>query len=797
MSIRLPKVDDFETLVRLINDRLESLDTAMSRAVKVVAGEADFGNAKLKNVGQAAAASDAVNLSAVDEIRATVASLSRRISGMGGGGGLPEVIEPLGEDLVDVTVTKANPPARTWLANGDLQLQAFRSANSGYAPGYVGSSAALSIGQFAGVRIFWETGGDPLRPLLLGEPPYTANYRLLPPDNLGEVDVVIPRGKIAVGTNYLILFSYGETRKLPWKPASMANQFTYWEIVITEADLDDNPGGGTAPGDVSNVQTAIIDEGIRYRVKGTWDPPSPIADTAGYEREVFFYADPAAVPGTHYYSTYAGSIDGALVRETLIPAVGEDGAPRDTKVRYCRLAVAPFNSQLTRGNWVLSSNVATISPLAVSGQSASVAATIGDGPDSRSYMINMTLTPPDPLASVVRWEPWAFFFDASTGGSATHSVQLTTYLEISDLTEPFGQFPRGVDSEPWMEPRVKLIYADGSKSDWIIGTRQQVAKQIAPPVTLTNITTKIDGIDKATGLPLYGFLKGAGLSGSKDALHTIQCQSKIWTDTGLTIVDEDWKDIGDLDPKLNDTWPTTSTQPTDLWPLHGYTIYTKVRIRATNSDGVFGPWIESAVMTFAASAGFDLSKTDLTSRLAFIENLLTRTIQLDGEMLILDSGGNQNIRLNSSGILLGTSARYLNLHSGGIDIVEGTSRLDMSASAIQMKISGTTYVDVTTAYTVVSNVFQVKSGGTAYMTVDSSKCQLQVEFEPWGTLDFTNAGSVSMGSKASDWRTALNVSQKVSVTGATVTLAKITPGGTDGSITYDNEGRVTGSVAPT
>lgn len=753
-------------------------------------------------------------------------------------------VEMIGADVPDDTlkdVTVAGTPTKTWLANGDLRLSALRSTDpaAGYIPPWIGNSPS-NIGSFQGVDVFWENEDTPLDPYPAAAPPYTGTAGGTTPTNYGEVNVTIPRGYLTEGTHYLILRSYGRSSRLGWKQHTLVPATCYWAITITSSELTANPSDGTTPGQPTGV-SAIVQPGStpeKFTLGVAFTPPTSLDGTVGYAHRYRYWLE-SGKTNLHWPTDgswiEAGRVPGANLTQIIAGEYDRDGIPV-----YAEAAVNPFNDRNELGSWVVSGTAALVSPRSdeTSGQSAAVSLAISAGPDSRTYMATATLTPPSPIGMVRQWECEMGFWTLETGGSQTGAyTPLAPPIDVNDTTEPFGPFPRGIDQEPWAELRTRFVYTDGSKGAWIYAARKQVTKQPAPSVTLTNITTKIEGVDKDTGIPLYGFLKGAGLSGAKDALDKIQVESKIWTDAGLTVVDEDWKDLGGLDPKLNDTWPTTSTQPTDLWPLHGYTIYTKVRIRAVNSDGVYGSWIESSVMVFAASPGLDAGQIDTSTiggtflisggkltnyaltelakwgldeddfdgtnpgnlqlNNAVIARLLTQSITLTGTMTILDSGGNQNIRLDSTGILLGTASRYVNLASGGVYIVEGTSRLDLTASAIQMKIGGTAYVDVTTSYTVVSNIFQVKSGGTAYMTVDSSKCQLQVEFEPWGTLDFTNAGSVSMGSKASDWRTAMGVSQKITVTGRTLTLAKITSGGTDGSITFDNEGRVTGGVDPT
>jgi len=89
----------------------------------------------------------------------------------------------------------------------------------------------------------------------------------------------------------------------------------------------------------------------------------------------------------------------------------------------------------------------------------------------------------------------------------------------------------------------------------------------------------------------------------------------------------------------------------------------------------------------------------------------------------------------------------------------------------------------------------VGKGQTQFVSTSSSLSASGVGMTITGSI---GSGTISITS-ASSFRSAISAAAKASpaIVGATITLAKITGGGTDGSITVNAEGIVTAYVQPT
>jgi hypothetical protein len=88
----------------------------------------------------------------------------------------------------------------------------------------------------------------------------------------------------------------------------------------------------------------------------------------------------------------------------------------------------------------------------------------------------------------VAWEAWAAFYYEEEDEDPYLVNQVHDWLDISDTTEDFGPYTRGIDYEPYVELRVRLIYSHGAKSDWIVSSRVKIGKQAA----LQNIVLTVE-----------------------------------------------------------------------------------------------------------------------------------------------------------------------------------------------------------------------------------------------------------------------------------------------------------------
>ena len=87
----------------------------------------------------------------------------------------------------------------------------------------------------------------------------------------------------------------------------------------------------------------------------------------------------------------------------------------------------------------------------------------------------------------------------------------------------------------------------------------------------------------------------------------------------------------------------------------------------------------------------------------------------------------------------------------------------------------------------------VGKGSTQFVSTSSSLSASGVGMTITGSI---GSGTIAI-SNAATFRAAISAPAKANIVGATITLAKITGGGTDGSITVSAEGVITAYVQPT
>lgn len=680
------------------------------------------------------------------------------------------VLEVPGQKDAEMGDVEVVPPLTPdWQTSGDLRLHALRANSAGYVPPYVPGTLG-DIGDFIGVALFWVLSTEPDSPYSAGTAPYTGNPAGSTPDHYGEVDVTIPRGKIpGAGTYYLVLRPYGKSQFPVWKPHYRVPSDSYFTVTIAAQDLTDNPSDGTTPTGPTGV-TPVVTPGPTddtYYPGVRFTPASSLGSTVGYAHAYRFWSDSGKT--SLWYPTDGSWIDAGDKLGANLSEIRADLAQRDSLTVYMEARVAPINERYERGSWVVSSGTAPVYPPSANtpGSAASVAITIGAGTDSRSYVVNSTLTPPSPLGPAVAWEAWLAFYTASTGGSPYLVNQVHDWIDINDTSEPFGPYTRGVDYEPWAELRVRLIYSHGAKSDWIVSPRAQVGKQAAPTTSVTNLSTV--EYDTISGVPSYRIVRKATFSGSKDAVDWTDMTAFFYTNSGGTVLDGEIP-IGGIDPSINQTWPITVESRTDWWALPDYDVWYKIGIRIKNSDGVAGAWVYTTLAKLNKSAGFDaggvdptklgdtlvlsdgkltnyaltyLSKWGLSSddfdtslgnviiKNAVIARLLAQTITVTGDMTI-SRGSGASLKLTSSSIVLDFLVADVILNQDGIQCYKGMFSGEVAA----------------TSYRADGIQFAYRHG-TSGITLEANRVTCS------GT--FTHSGSTVSITSASAWRSALGL----------------------------------------
>jgi hypothetical protein len=551
------------------------------------------------------------------------------------------------DGLGNVTVTSSAPPVKTWLANGDLRLQALRTDTpySGYAPPYIGSSAIPTINpEFQGVVAFWEPADDPKRPYASGQMPYTGTPADPPPDNLGEVDVIIPRGYLVEGDNYLLLASYGERSRQPYKDHTKASLTTYWTINITSGELSGNPSDGVAPNPPSGVGQRVVVLGpLTWHASIFWTLPSPIGSTVGYEYELA-YGDSVTPPGADGDWIPAGSVYGGFVREV------NPGAPplppfyRDATDVSLWSRVRAFNERGERGAWVYSGASALVPKAGVPvepTQSMACSVAIQSPPGHpEAYQSEITIIPPIPATGAVSWQARLGFFyeDAGTTQEGDWRV-FGDRIPISQESWTWGAWPRPLpEYERYAKASVRLVYADGTTTDWVDSQAPLplIAAAPAPPSTYANNSLAVTAV--VDGVPSYGFIKRAIYDDENDwaGIYWIEVDAMPYLDEAMTTPDsEEWIDLGGLDPRgVFDagTSKWVSEQRTSLWKMEAYPTWWKIRLTPINQDSVPGTPVIVGPIAVPSSEGFDAAHID-PSTLGSGANII------DGKLVSTKDGG--------------------------------------------------------------------------------------------------------------------------------------------------------------
>lgn len=518
------------------------------------------------------------------------------------------------DELGEVTTTAAMP-ARTWQASGDLRLRALRADTAGYVPPYVGSSATLSIGQFLGVEVYWEQDGEPKRPLGLGSSPYTGNAQSDPPDNLGEIDVMIPRGYLSAGTHYLHLRSYGETRRLGYRPAERAARSSYWSIEVTQEELDLAPSTGVIPGAASAVVPFIRPgfEATKYFAGVRWTPPESLTDVAGWRFRARIRAN---ADGTgDYYPTDGSWIPmGEVYQADAVEWVKPEELDRDTRIVYLQMGVAALNDRGEEGAWVNSLVVAPIPPAGpTAGQAAEIEFEITN-PDKRAYGFDVTLVPPAVLGQIESYDLRALFFDAATGGAQVGLTDLTSERSIAELVTKHGPFPRPLpEDEAYAQMAGRFRTADGAVGEWFYSEERKLVTAAAAPAA-PFVNESAGYAELRSGVHVWWVEKRIRLTGALEDVSWLDCELGIWSDAGRTTWLREWFDVGGLDPGATfvqgDPPETYIAQATSSETRVRVPIYVRTRIRARNVDGQPGPWVESATIAIPAAPGLDIREVD-------------------------------------------------------------------------------------------------------------------------------------------------------------------------------------------
>jgi hypothetical protein len=554
-----------------------------------------------------------------------------------------------------------------------------------------------------------------------------------------------------------------------------------------------------------------------------------LGSTIGYAHAYRFWADSGK--SSLWYPTDGTWIDAGDKLGANLSEITADVAQRDSLTVHLEARVAPLNERYERGSWVVSSGTAPVYPAneQTPGSAASVALAIGAGTDSSSYMATGTLTPPSPLGPAVAWEAWIKLYYLVGDVSPYLVNQVHDWIDISRTVESFGPYQRGVDYEPYAELWVRLIYSHEAKSDWIVSPRVKVGKQVAPPATITNLSSirTPDDFRTYNGAPEYRVHQKVTLSGSKEACDWIETIVEFYLDSGM-VTQDGYTYPGGLDPMLLDTWPITVEADTPWQPRPTYDFWYRVGARAINAAKVPGAWVWTTLTKVNKSDGFDasgintstlgdtflvsggkltnyaltyLSKWGLSSadfeeslgnviiKTAVMDRLLARSATITSDLTITRSGSGGAVTIDGSGVTISKTS------GASMALTATTLFLDFNTADVTLSEDGISCNKGSFAGAVDGK--SIKADGTTFADRYSSSGILLSAYAVTCGERFTHSGSTVSLTSPSAWRTALNVSEKVTVTGATVPLAKITSGGTDGSLTFNADGKITAYTAPT
>jgi len=486
---------------------------------------------------------------------------------------------------------------------------------------------------------------------------------------------------------------------------------------------------------------------------------------------------------------------------------------------YVRAYVRATGTDLATTDWVAGTIVAvTPTPSNAGPGPFAVAITIdpvAEGP--AHYYVNSTLTPPDPLNGAAEWEEELGFFDAASGGNQTYPwTPLGQPISIYDTNELHGPFVRDVpdpDNPPYAQVRARLILGTGAKTDWVLSNRVEITKASGPVTTLVNQSTLTT--DTINGKPSYRIHKELVFSGSKLGVHDTTMKIWFWQGTGTntaTMSLDGEIDIGGVDPLLFDTWPATSTQETDWWDRPDYNVVYRIGGVVRDAARNEGTWAYTSLGTMLAVGGFDPAGIDTTKlgttllvgtdgklsnyaltyldkwglstnnfgtsggnvilNYGIIDTLLSRSITLSGEMLILDGTSANQVRLNSSGVLIGSSSQYVDITSTGITIKGGGSTAYLDANGLRsteivaQRIvlqagasgTGTSYAVFSTSGILLDE--GIVTYGTIYCNNEITCAKVVTgDVKCDGTFTHTSGNGVSLSATAkANWRTALGLS---------------------------------------
>lgn len=168
-----------------------------------------------------------------------------------------------------------------------------------YMPPHLGVEGATTIGDFVGVDAYYAVADEVNKNV--GKFPYEGVYGVGPPDEYGEVTIVVPKPAVLPATVAIQLPSYSTTKsrvpnKLSWVGEVPWNVPANWGAVVT---ITATALAFTAP-TISNVVVETRDvpgEGWSYRLKTTLS--GSFANHANYEGTTLYYkASDEATPST-------------------------------------------------------------------------------------------------------------------------------------------------------------------------------------------------------------------------------------------------------------------------------------------------------------------------------------------------------------------------------------------------------------------------------------------------------------------------------------------------------------------
>ncbi len=249
----------------------------------------------------------------------------------------------------------------------------------------------------------------------------------------------------------------------------------------------------------------------------------------------------------------------------------------------------------------------------------------------------------------------------------------------------------------------------------------------------------------------------------------------------------------------------TDTPPTDFVTIGagaGINLGAAKSLSYTSDFAIVGNQLTVNGVNFGLAYGFDSAIFEVSAGAFTIKELVADKIVAGTLGLGVGYAGRINVDQLDAGTATfsgtatfksGTSGPYVEISSSGVRIAGGGTVVAVDSSGLRAPTI------VATGQFWAQGGFQVvKWNGTGYDyllyngSIGGVAGILCARFQ----CAYFGGSSITVESP-SGWRSALNVSEKTTVTGATVTLAKITPGGTDGSLTFDNEGRVTACTQPT